>query len=336
MNIDGFKYPSVAKQFGIIGRIYQEWWFFEFLDDKNDIQFFSNCSINNPGGISGGFPRGCDFVAAVIVKGKPTMTSKQSDYMGNFKCSTEMLDVNMGDRIFITSPGGDRIRFRGSDPAMNVSFDLVYSKNLPSWNLQPLSMGNRPVIDRMWYLPIMVSATVTGTIMLDGNEYRVDRCTGYHDHWYGSPTQFRWSPWVNVNCKDFEIVSNTVSKRNGFSGICIGSNWLSLGTPKLTIEKKSTEKTLENFVYPSKFSIVARKKDHEVEMELVEAGTHAGFDVGMGEYKCRLIWSWNYRASGTIKERKDNDWVVIKSFNDVPSSVYYAENFDFLKLAKYI
>jgi hypothetical protein len=334
--INGFKHPSIAKQFGIVERMYQEWWFFEFRDDENDIQFFSNCSINNPANVSGGFPCCCDFISAVIVKDKPIMTSKQTDCMDKFECSTKILDVNLGDRIFITSLDKDRIRFRGFDPTMNVSFDLVYSKNLPSWNLQHLKMGNRPVIDRMWYLPIMVSATVTGTITIEGKEYRVNQCTGYHDQWFGSPTQFRWSPWVNVNCKDFEIVSNNVSKTNGFSGLCIGDKWVSLGTPKLTILKEGIEKNLKNFKYPSMFSIVAKNKDYIVKMTLDEAGSHAFFDAGMESYVCHLVWSWNYRASGIIMERKNTDWIVIKSFNDVKSSVYYADNFDFLKLAKHL
>ncbi|MEX2681635.1 MAG: hypothetical protein Q6373_008545, partial [Candidatus Sigynarchaeota archaeon] len=238
----------------IIKELYQEWWFFEVLDAAHDLKFMANCSINNPENLDSPLPRGCDIASAIIVGEVTKSTSKEDSFMKQFEASDKSLDVNLESKIFFKAIDATRIRFWGTDPGTGVVADLTFSMNLPPWKERKTRVGGR-FLDVMWYLPAMPSAYVNGTIRFEGKEYRVENGLGYHDHFWGSPTQFRWSPWVTVNNADFEIISVVIPTKHDFAGGCIDKKtWIELGRP--IFEPISWKQdTATCFNYPNEFTL---------------------------------------------------------------------------------
>jgi hypothetical protein len=137
-----------------------------------------------------------------------------------------------------------------------------------------------------------------------------------------------------VNDAAFEIISVVVPTKHDFAGACIDKKqWLALGHP--TLQKVSWKQDIAtSFNYPHVFTIDSESRKYKLEMRLKETGSHAIFDGGMDDYKCPILWSWNYVASGTILQKKHGSWEKCFNFDDKPASVYFFDNFDFVAMAK--
>jgi hypothetical protein len=330
---DALQYKIASRNPFIIKEIYQEWWFFEVLDSRHDLKFMANCSINNPAELDGPLPKGCDIASAITIGEVTRSTGKEDSFMNTFTASSKSLDVNIGGKVFFKGIDDTRTRFWGTDPGTGVSFDLMFERNLPPWKKRKTRVGSR-FLDHMWYLPAMPSAIVNGKITFEGKDYPIERGIGYHDHFWGSPTQFRWAPWVTINDPAFEIISVVVPSSSDFSGACLDrKSWIDLGKPAFQ-PVSWVKDTVTRFEYPKQFTINAQARRYKLDMTVSENGSHASFDGGMGEYTCPIIWSWNYLASGKVSKKEHGTWKIIKNFDAIPASVYYWANFDFVALAK--
>ncbi len=329
---DALRYPRAKRNPMILKELYQEWWFFEVLDITHDLKFMANCSVNNPADVDSPLQKGCDIASAIILGDFTKSTSKEDSFMDHFEASQKVLDVNIGNTMFFKGIDEKHIKFWGTDPSTGVAFDLVFTSNLPPWKERKTHVGGR-FLDLMWYLPAMPSAFVDGTISFEGKDYRVEHGLGYHDHFWGSPTQFRWSPWVTVNDPAFEVITVVVPTKHDFGGACLDRRtWVDLGRPTFQPVSWNKDKAM-NFSYPTDFTIRSESRKFKLEMRVKENGSHVCLDGGMENYKCPIIWSWNYVASGTILEKAAGAWKEAKQFEETPASVYYFDNFDFVALA---
>ena len=324
---DAVQYPRSARFLPrIFKAIYQEWWYFDFLDEVNDIQFTSTCSLNNPGGVPGGLPRGCDAVT-LSIHGRETFVTPKGELMAAFSLAPARID--MGGRFAITIIDGHHVSFAGSDDGAGVSFDLVFSHRFPGLAPRRVPVGDR-WFDVMKYYPVMPSAVVNGTFTIKGEPFNVAGAAGYHDHFLGSPTRVGWAPWVFINTPDFEILSVVVPSRRDFLLACVdGRTWVHCGRPSCSAVKTAAEPS-NGFEYPSELAVGSRRRGWKVQFSMRETGAHATMDIGIENYKCPLIWGWNFKATGTVHHRGN----VVKSFSEVPAAMYYMTKLDLVEFDK--
>jgi hypothetical protein len=310
----------------IFKSIYQEWWYFDFLDEVNDIQFTATCSLNNPGGIPGGLPKGCDVIT-MSIHGNETFVTPKGDMMESFSVTPRKIDL--GGKFTISIVDDHHVSFVGSDGGAGVSFDLVFSHRFPGLTPRKVPVGDR-WFDIMKYYPVMPSAVVDGTFTIKGKVFRVKGAAGYHDHFLGAPTRVGWAPWVFINTPEFEILAVIVPSRRDFLLACIdGKTWINCGRPTHRVSKFGIEMAYD-FKYPVEFLVDSSRRGWKVHFTTWETGTHASMDIGIDDYKCPLVWGWNFKATGAIY----HDGESVKSFSGVPAAVYYMTKFDLIEFDK--
>ncbi len=186
---------------------YAEWWYFNLVDPKQDVQAIFAYSVVDPADRTG---RGLSSVLAVAyVPGGPL---QQGAYLtpGAFTGSTEQADVSVGPALgsegHVEVVDDGRYRIAGTvDGQHPISWDLVYERESASW----LAADRRPVgrfpWERMSWLVYMPSASVSGTVTVDGHAYVLHGARGYHDHnwgeWIPGLVTWNWAQYSNARVR---------------------------------------------------------------------------------------------------------------------------------------
>jgi len=169
-------------------KYFVEWWFFDFINESQDIHFFITYHVINAKN------GGATIDVGMFEKDK--IYEVRVNYpLSDFSASYEKPYVKIGDCI-LDALDEDTITIKGS--AEN-------KKNRVAWNLTLLRTA--PPYDfvesagEMQYLCYIPGAWVIGTIECNGVTYSMDNSYGYQDHnWGGGPfLPSRWA-WA-VTCK---------------------------------------------------------------------------------------------------------------------------------------
>lgn len=160
-----------------------EWWYFNVIDEKRDLQLFFiySTGLDPLIGASG---------VMVGVYNETTSYEIRDIYKkSEFTASYEKPNVSIGKKCHINALDENTFVINGSTKDGKVIWNLTYNR---------LSKPYNPGGDFGWlcYLP---SAKVTGTVTFNETTYRI-RGDGYHDHdwssWspsISSPYQWRWA-----------------------------------------------------------------------------------------------------------------------------------------------
>ena len=183
-----------------------EWWYFTFIDEKNDLQlYFIYLIIINPW---------FELASMMIGVFNYNESYEIRDYYdtSEFSASYNIPEVYIGSDCKFVALNEDIFNVIGKTKNERVSWNLTYTRssipyypNLPSGDLEWLS-----------YIP---GAQVTGSFILNGINYNTSG-SGYHDHNWGETSkhsQWRWATTCNPS-DNFSIVFNMVG-----NNIFIGS-----------------------------------------------------------------------------------------------------------------
>ena len=175
--------------------LYTEWWYFNFYDQKDDLQAIFTYQIIDPlnlAGIGGG------QVSAVAYQGSNTITEYVPVPLSSFQTSYAAANVAAGTNT-VTVQDANTYVVSGSSPDGRMSWNLTYIRLADSWlAAQRVAVGG-PAWEQMSWLVYMPRAQVSGTFTLDGTTYQLD-CIGYHDHNWGQwnflNVQWNWAQYA--------------------------------------------------------------------------------------------------------------------------------------------
>jgi hypothetical protein len=196
---------------------FAEWWYFNLVDPDHGVNAVFAYSVIDPANKT---QLGMASVLAVVyAAGGPV---QQGAYLppDSFAGSPEQADVSVaegpagGGRIEVIDDG--RYRITGTVAGTHrVAWNLVYTRRSPPW----LAADERRVGWLPWevmsWLVYMPSASVSGSITVDGRRYRLRGARGYHDHnwgeWIPGLVTWNWAqyggPGIRVAVGDFPNVA---------------------------------------------------------------------------------------------------------------------------------
>ena len=212
---DAYHFASFAD--GKHDASYAEWWYFNLVDPEQGVQAIFAYSVVDPtdrGGLGL-----ASVLAVAYAAGGPL---QEGAYLKPdvFAASTDEADVTVGEGL----PTGGRIeviddshyRITGTvEGAHRVAWDLRYARESESWFAADRRLVGRFPWEQMSWLVYMPSASVGGTLTVDGHAYRLRGARGYHDHnwgeWIPGVVTWNWaqysSPRLRIALGDFPRVA---------------------------------------------------------------------------------------------------------------------------------
>jgi hypothetical protein len=163
---------------------YTEWWYFNVYDSSNNVQAIFSYLINNPSGQSGGvFPVGISEMAVVAYTSAGIVSEEDAYAAHAFSAAYGKANAQVGSNS-VTVLNSDTYQIAGATRDGRIAWDLTYQRAAPSW----LAGQRFNVASESWelmsWLLYMPSASVSGTLAVDGVSYSIS-APGYHDHNWG-------------------------------------------------------------------------------------------------------------------------------------------------------
>jgi hypothetical protein len=304
---DGYKYPTISDS--VSSENYLEWWYFELETEDFDMWFVYE--IDNPDNVEGGIPKAAWLGTAILGDGIDIDTSGTAVDYGEFSASTETLDVNI-DGNTIVAVDENTIVVQGYDYRADVTWDLVYHRSyFPSTPvLDSVPCGILPN-DEVGYVVWMPRAVVSGTVIIGEDVFVVDGATGYHDHNWGDPITFFYSPWSKAQLStDTFFIGGVVPRlvfenlpQKGLSLLYVDGEWKDLGAPTVDVLETTIDPET-GFEYPVTYSLTKKTWKYEIDMIISDGGglKWSGIET-ITEIPLFLLKSFHYEFSGTISKR---------------------------------
>jgi hypothetical protein len=163
---------------------YVEWWFFDVINEPQDIQFFLSYHILNPN-------MGIVTIAVGIFEGDSIFEIREYYPSSAFNASYTKPDVIIGPST-ITTPDKDTFQVQGQvqDATNQCQWNLTFIRTAPPYDFIESSGESQ-------YLCYLPGAWVYGTITINDKTYSMDQSYGYHDHNWGGgimlPCQWAWA-----------------------------------------------------------------------------------------------------------------------------------------------
>ena len=163
---------------------YVEWWFFDVINEPQDIQFFLSYHILNP-------KNGIATIAVGIFHGDSIFEIREYYPSTAFNASYTQPDINIGS-CTITTLDKDTFQVRGQvrDDTNQFHWDLTFIRTAPPYDFIESSGESQ-------YLCYLPGAWVFGTITINDATYSMNHSYGYHDHNWGGgimlPCQWAWA-----------------------------------------------------------------------------------------------------------------------------------------------
>jgi len=304
--------PTIAN-----GTLYNEWWYFQV--ESGNIQFFTTIGYANPQYLGNSYGIGYIF-SGISINGVKNSTINTNctnyyDFASQCSVSSKTLNTNIGGAASVVGINKDTIQVVGTDKNLGVSFNLTFTRNISPAPLHLVQLGPFSS-DFMYHQAFMASATVVGTITVNGVT-RLMNGLGYHDHQWGSPLVLNWQPWTAIYTKDFALVSVTsdfAMSGNAYMDFFVNGAWHQLGNPTVTIIKIATDTTW-GFQYPSLLKLSAASDGYSVNLTLKKAGKYWMTDAGAYGVVTPIMKSCNFEADGCIQQNGK----TIKSIDQMAS-----------------
>lgn len=339
MSDDAYKFPSAMIKGALANALFVEMWYFEMFDAVADVELSMTFSINNPRDVAlgkvFGLKKSCDILSGVVFSNSRRKTSIDN-YIDYYEARDDELYVNFGNFAFIEAVSESSIHLHGSDPYIDVEYDLVYHQLLPHLPPQKtrISKGRN---DHFWFYPRMPAALVEGSITF-GGETRKIHGKGYHDHDWGSPTKLAWSPFIVIPMNDCCIITYVSQGKYGNVYLLTDGKWKELPMPSLDIiettrlEYIGKRNEIVHYDCPSKMRITSETDRYKVDFVVKSNDRFITYDLGLEKGKKKVMHatgmiSANYIANGEIYI----DGSVMKVFSDVGATFQYYDEFDYIK-----
>jgi hypothetical protein len=169
---------------------FAEWWYFNLVDPDHGVQAIFTYAVIDPAqrtrlGMA-------SVLAVVYAAGGPL---QEGAYLppDSFAGSADQADVTVGEGL----PAGGRIEVIGDgryritgtvSGTHSIAWNLVYSRRSQPWFAADQRQVGWLPWERMSWLVYMPSASVSGSMTVDGRVYRLREARGYHDH--------NWGEWI--------------------------------------------------------------------------------------------------------------------------------------------
>jgi len=217
---------------------YSEWWFFDVINETQNIQFFISYHIFDP-------KNGFATIDIGIFNGNNIYEIRKTYPLSEFYASYEKPYVLMNDCIIDTL----------DENTFLIKGNINGNKNSVTWNLTfkrtapPYDFIESP--GEMQYLCYLPGAWVDGIVKLNSVKYSINNSYGYHDHnWGGGP--FLTSQWAwAATCKPEDEFSLAMEKVEHFRWhthalyVTVGNN---------TIYFEDIDTSFEEFILDVKLS----------------------------------------------------------------------------------
>ncbi|MHC4455498.1 MAG: hypothetical protein ACYS0I_00160 [Planctomycetota bacterium] len=169
---------------------YIEWWYFNLLDAKNDIQIIFHYSILNPDNY---LDRGLASVGATVYTPQHIFSEVDSFATNMFYASDEEAHVEIGedDTNFIEVIDHDTYHITGAIGDGRLFWNLIYEQQIDPWFARDREHVGLFPWEKMSWLVYMPGAYVTGYVVIDDETYYVNQAPGYHDH--------NWGEWIPID-----------------------------------------------------------------------------------------------------------------------------------------
>jgi hypothetical protein len=172
--------------------IYIEWWFFQVVNETEDIQFYISFSVVNP-------ENGHATADIGVYEREEIYEIRENFPMEDFYASYNKPDVKIGDN-FLEALDENTILTEGilNDGKNRAIWNLTFERTAPPYDF----IESAGETEYLCYLP---GAWVNGTIKLNDVLYSMNNSYGYQDHNWGGgpyiPTQWAWAAVCKPNDK---------------------------------------------------------------------------------------------------------------------------------------
>ena len=238
---------------------YNEWWYFNIYDVKDDIQAIFTYQVADPLNLTG---HGVSDLTAVVYQGKNIIPESDLYPLSAFTASSTAANVMLGGNM-ISVIGPNTYTVSGTTMDSRLGWSLTYDREIPSWFAGDRMQVASAAWQQMSWLLYMPRAHVTGTLTIDGQTYRID-CSGYHDHnwgqWDFETLIWNWAqysqPGLSFDLGDF------VGNPNGRAGINVGGQLLIFAADHYTLaHTKWAFDPQDNIRYPVQSLFAAQDGD---------------------------------------------------------------------------
>ena len=159
---------------------YNEWWYFNLYDVKNDLQAIFTYQVADPLNLTG---EGLSDMTVVVYQGKKTVVESDLYPLSSFTASSSAANVTLGPNK-VSTAGPDTYFVTGSTQDGRLSWSLIFDRVAPSWFAGDHIDVGPPSWEQMSWLVYMPRANVLGSLFVDGHRYSINT-SGYHDHNWG-------------------------------------------------------------------------------------------------------------------------------------------------------
>lgn len=284
---------------------YNEWWYFNLYDEKDDVQAIFTYQVADPTNLTG---EGGGDLTAVVYQGGNLIPESDLYPMSAFRASYSAANVTLGpNEIAVTGPNRYTISGKSQDGvlAWNLQFDRVAD----SWFADDRTQVTPEAWQQMSWLLYMPRAHVTGTLTVEGHTYKVD-CSGYHDHnwgeWNFEAVLWNWAQYSQPGL-DFDL-GDFVGNPNGHAAVDIAGQRtvFSKDQYKLTHTKWAFD-PVNNVSYPTQSVFTANNGDVKVNIVMDVQKTAP---LATGAPPSLVIYEQPSHFSGTVTIHEG--WLPIK------------------------
>jgi 15-cis-phytoene desaturase len=197
---DAFHFASYNSRPNIFW--YIEWWYFNFVDKATGRSGMLTFAIFNPGNVDG---LATATLNSALFDSDGGVTTRMDYFPGaSFSASYSKADVSLdANTISARSPTTYDVKATSQDNT--VTFDLTFTAADDPQLLADNCVGVEPWEISSW-LVYMPSATVTGSVSINGNVWKLTNAAGYHDHDWGIwAVPLRTWSWGTFNAPDRSI-----------------------------------------------------------------------------------------------------------------------------------
>ncbi|MEN9848041.1 MAG: hypothetical protein RL368_781 [Pseudomonadota bacterium] len=287
---------------------YTEWWYFNFFDERNNIAGMLTFAVFNPGNLE--HLGVASLTAAVVKSGSGETSSPIIEYINldKFSASTENANLELaGNRLIVVDKDTYRVAAKSNDGS--VTLDLIYRQaDEPQYFIRNQHGDYWNVSSWLNYMP---SAFVDGEVSLNGEVFRIEQASGYHDHDWGMWKVYKetWN-WAAVSMPQeaitFDVVFHAAFQKS--------SSYFRYGDLRLYLPQENFQLTQDGWVewehnwkYPTRmtFECIDQTGNYKVQVAWRVIDT-----LVLWKYPL-IVFEQTAEFEGGLYERAGDDWKLV-------------------------
>jgi hypothetical protein len=274
---------------------YNEWWYFNLYDEKNNIQAIFTYQVADPADLSG---QGGGDLTAVVYQPNQTVTESDLYPLSSFTASYSSANVTLGPNK-ISVKGANLYLLTGATMDGRLSWELSYERQAPSWFAGDHIDVGPPSWEQMSWLLYMPRAKVSGTLTVDGHAYKVE-CSGYHDHnwgqWNFASVVWNWAQYSQPGLT-FDLGDFTGNPNGRASLDVLGKRVVFSASQYKLVHTKWAFDSIDNLSYPIQSVFTAENDDVTVRIVMNAQSTDP---LATGPPPSLVIYEQTCHFKGTV------------------------------------